>query len=579
MRVAWNTAAPTAGWTQLVGAVRRRVTWRVWVGFCVLVAVIPRLLLRPTDLFLDDLVQYGMVAGDWPSRAPWDLYHFFHGTLVENAQLRDVGLAPWFSDPLMRGGALRPISSLSLWADYSLWGANPSALRLGSLAWFATALVAAAALLRRAIGARAAGIALLLYAVSATHSMPSVWIANRCAWIAATFSFVAVWAYMRWRADGWRPGGWLAPIAFALGLFSGEYALSALPFFAFYALLIDSGPWRGRVLSLLPFGAVFVVHSALFVALGYGGVHGLAYLDPFSAPADFFARFWGAYGALIMYGTSAHYLFDFGPITNALIAASVFVVLMALGPRRRELRIVIWLLSAAVVSILPLTSAPVHVRLLIITSLGFYAAIALCGTAAFARARSDGGRAAWVGVALAGTLALTHLVTGPWFGFSEMQKWSEGAKVGRDAIATIPAGVTGAAIVVADPFARFPRITLPTMGREAPRSWHTLSPSPGAHKVWRSGERELILTLDEKLTHANLARLFGSEETLPKGPVHVGGFAARVLQLAPKTIIRVRFDEPLERYHLLTLSDDGYRFLDPLPVGGRLELPALQTPE
>lgn len=577
VRVARITAAPSAGWAQLGGAVRRQLTWRVWVGICVLIAIVPRLLLRPTDLFFDDLVQYGMVVGDWPLRHPWEMYRFFDGSAVENTQLRDIGLVPWFSDPQMRGGALRPISSLSLWLDYSLWGANTSALRLGSLAWFVAALVAAAALLRRVIGKPAASLALLLYALSATHAVPSVWIANRCSWIAATFSFVAIWAYVRWRADDWRPGVWLAPLAFALALFSGEYALSALPFFALYALLIDSGPWRGRVVSLLPIGAIFVAHSALFVLLGYGGVNGLAYLDPFSAPAAFLAHFWDAYFPLMMLGTTALPLFMLGPITNGLLAVSVLAVLIAFGPRRRELRTVIWLLAATLLSIIPLTTAPAPSRLLVVTSLGFLSVIALCGTAAFERARS-GGRAAWVGVALAVALMLTHLVTGPWAGYGEMLAWSERAKRGREAVATVPTDVTGDVIVLADPFARFPRVRLRMLGRDAPRSWHALSTSPGAHRVWRKGERELILTLDENLLDTSMAHVLTSVENMPKGPVRAGAFVAEILQLAPATILRVKFDEPLEHYDLLTLDDDGYHSLEPLPIGGRIELPSLRKP-
>jgi hypothetical protein len=54
---------------------------------------------------------------------------------------------------------------------------------------------------------------------------------------------------------GWRRGGWLGPLALALPLASGEFAVATLAYPAGHALFLDPTPWR-RLAGLAPYGAV-----------------------------------------------------------------------------------------------------------------------------------------------------------------------------------------------------------------------------------------------------------------------------------------------------------------------------------
>ena len=104
-------------------------------------------------------------------RSPLDLFTFTTGNPASNHRLMDVGLMlPWWTDPELKIAFFRPVSSLTHWLDERLWPSSPVLMHLHSLAWFGVLLVAAAAAYRRLEGgARAVGLAFLLYAFDATH--------------------------------------------------------------------------------------------------------------------------------------------------------------------------------------------------------------------------------------------------------------------------------------------------------------------------------------------------------------------------------------------------------------------------
>ena len=73
-----------------------------------------------------------------------------------------------------------------------------------------------------------AGVATLIYALSAGHALPVSWIAARHTLVCTAFSLLAFWLHLRAREDGWRPGRWLSPVALAVGLLGGEMTLGTV---------------------------------------------------------------------------------------------------------------------------------------------------------------------------------------------------------------------------------------------------------------------------------------------------------------------------------------------------------------
>ena len=67
---------------------------------------------------------------------------------------------------------------------------------------------------------------------------------------------MALSAHTRWRRAGGRAGALLAPGLLLLALLSAEAAIAVLAYWLAYAVFLDRGTWRGRLLSLLRGGFV-----------------------------------------------------------------------------------------------------------------------------------------------------------------------------------------------------------------------------------------------------------------------------------------------------------------------------------
>src|SRR5687767_6253480 len=101
------------------------------------------LLLTSTSLALgfsvDELYQRVALNEHAPirgmQRAPWDLYTFASG--AEEARLMmEQGAFPWYTDPDFAIAFFRPLSSLSLWLDHTLWPNNTAVMHLHSMLWY-----------------------------------------------------------------------------------------------------------------------------------------------------------------------------------------------------------------------------------------------------------------------------------------------------------------------------------------------------------------------------------------------------------------------------------------------------------
>ncbi len=163
-------------------------------------------------------------------------------------------------------------------------------MHLQNQAWLAIALVGLGAVYRRFLGKTwVAGLALLFYAVDDTHGQSVGWIANRNSVVALALSLPVLLLHDRWRREGWTRGAWLGPSLLAAALLAGESALAVVAYLAAYALHLDRGSLRGRILSLVPYTAVLLAWRTVYASLGYGVSGSGIYHDPARHPLAYLA--------------------------------------------------------------------------------------------------------------------------------------------------------------------------------------------------------------------------------------------------------------------------------------------------
>jgi hypothetical protein len=222
------------------------------------------------------------------SARPLDLFVFSTGNEAENHALIDEGVFPWWTSPHAKLAFMRPISSLSHALDHALWPESAPLQQAHSLVWFALVLVLLAVLYRRLFAEPwLAALALLLYAVDDARGPTVGWIANRNASIALALALPVLLLHRRYREAHSRSAAWLAPLCLLLALLAGESALAITAYLAAYALVLDTGGMRSRILSLLPYALVVVAWRFMYSALGYGAAGSSVYIDPAASPRAF----------------------------------------------------------------------------------------------------------------------------------------------------------------------------------------------------------------------------------------------------------------------------------------------------
>lgn len=356
-------------------------------------------------------------AGDGPrfdGFAPtrWDLFSFIDGSASQHARLVESGTLAWWAAPDYRLGFLRPLSSITHAADFALAPDLPVLMYAHSLVWLVMLLTAADAVLRRFLPTNVAALALLLYAIDDARGPAVGYIANRNALLMACSGFVAIWAHDRWRRDGWSAGRFVAPLAFALGLFTGEGTIATLAYLFAHAVFLDRGTLRARVLALAPYALVLVGWAIVYKSLHYG-THGSGiYVDPGDAPAAFaqvapvrmavlLAGQWLGPWSDLWLGWPEQLLPWVGAFVAMVVVWFVALVRTRLGgdPIAR-----MWLL-AAVLACVPIAGTFPADRLLGYVGLGSMALVAMM-------LAGDRPRAAWVRASLV-VLAGVHLIAAP----------------------------------------------------------------------------------------------------------------------------------------------------------------------
>ncbi|MCH7814179.1 MAG: hypothetical protein IID40_09185, partial [Planctomycetes bacterium] len=330
------------------------------------------------------------------------------------------------TDPQCRAALMRPLTALTLMIDFHLWPDHPVFVHVHSLIWYALVIWAAAVLYRRLIGldhaAWIVGLAAILFAIDDAHGIPAGWLANRNALIACFFGIGALIFHDCWRSDGWRPGLVLAPLALFAGLLGKEEAVSTGGYLLAYAVFLDRGALKSRLVSLLPYLAVGAVWLILHRGLGHGVSMSEVYADPAADPGRFVLRVM-QYAPILLLGQWAPLPSDLSVALSAggfrmvwIIALLVICALAALfAPLLTRNRVARFWCLGMVLATFPISAIFPGDRLLMFVGLGAMGLLALwlgesVVGSSVARTGSMGRRATRVaGVALIGV----HLVLSP----------------------------------------------------------------------------------------------------------------------------------------------------------------------
>lgn len=243
-----------------------------------------------------DLKEKGMLFSDEGASLKDALLHNFtffdSGIEGQVSTQAEYGSIPWWVDPEIQISFFRPITSFTHWLDYKLWPDSPTMMHLHSVIWFSLFLVALVLLYKRLIGTPwIAVLAFLFYIFDSSYMIPVSWLCNRNVIIAAFFGVLAILFHDKWRNDNRSIGGYVSGLLILLSLFSAEAGVASCAIIFSYALFLDKGNIKERIISLLPMIAAFVIWRVIYVSLGYGAQNTAMYADPASDPVKFIIAF------------------------------------------------------------------------------------------------------------------------------------------------------------------------------------------------------------------------------------------------------------------------------------------------
>ena len=396
---------------------RRR--WLVGLLLLTLAAIAVRWPAVEIGQLSDDYMQYAMIEGLYPgeSYAPFDLYAFVRrGDAI--ASHVEQGTVPWFSEPNFHGAVFRPLSSLLLWLDHTL---APGAVKLWhvhSLLWFGASIFSFGLCARRLLATWPALVVVGLYACEAAFVSPLGWLANRCVLICAAFGFAAIWVHIERRDPDPDTPQWLrthgASIELVLVLLAaagGEYGLGIIGYIAAWELLAardergQSESWSTRAKALLPALIATLIYAIAHKGLGYGTFGAEVYADPVNMPLGWWkwaklripklaaGALWAVPSATIhvFRHPAAAWWYERYPSESAIELheshaifgllgvglAGLALGLARFGLRADERRVLRMMILAGVATLIPISAAPAHSRLLVITTLASCTLVAL----------------------------------------------------------------------------------------------------------------------------------------------------------------------------------------------------------
>lgn len=552
-----------------------------------------------SSFMADDFIQLAVLERALPANplVVLNLYTLADGSPQQIQTLKNLGALPWFFDPAFKMAFFRPLSSASVALDHALFGLNPIGYQVHVALWFVVLVVGVGNLYAVSLradapdpttrGSRLGPLALLLFTISGIHGM-LCWTATRHIVIAGAIGTLALYAHVRWREEGWRPGRWLSVIGVALSLSASEAALGTLAFLFAYEAFGADGSGRIRMRASLPFVCLLAAYFAMYRLLGLGTAGGSDYLDPFTDPYTYLSQLPGRVvfliAAMLMGGHADLWVIrpDFRP---ALIVAAMMIT-CAGGVLLRatwatlsatEQRTTRWLFAGTFLSALPFAGSPIGDRCLIVPWIGGALVIASMLTQWWTVIRRQPGLSNRLLSALCWSLAVIHLVLAPVHRlaaaplFRRMMFQDLADAVGDQNLGGEP--VAGRTVVVL----QAPDLRIGLHGyffRELyhlpmPAAWRVLSWAPFAHRFHRTAAD----TMEMELVDGELRAPF-----LVAGDViEVSGMQATVTAIGHNgpTRVRFRFDRSLDDPTLLFLlwKDRRLQPIAPPAIGGTLDVP------
>lgn len=531
---------------------------------------------------LDDWLQRGVVRGDFTLTTPAALFNFGPGNAAELEPIIRQGPFPWFTLPELKLRFLRPVSSALIAFDTRVFGEVAWPQHLHSTLWYVAFCAVAMALYRKLVPSVAL-VAGLLFAIDDAHVMPTAWLANRNALVAATFVWLGLLAHLAWRRDSKRWAAPLSAVGFALGLAAGETAVAAMAYVLAYELWGRDGTWKERLRGLLPALSVLLVYAVVYKLSNAGARGSATYIDPVSEPGLFLAQ--APQRWLANVGSAALGLPDLWlvlpPLRWVLIVAGVLgVIFGALAWRRWgpadevERRTARWLLFGALGSLLPTLATFPAARLLTCASLGLAPVIALVGRHAL---RDVGVRrvlgVGWLGLAFV-LQPLTQWVAMP-------LTFAEASRLAREGLDHLQLEGGERVIVVSSTdfvLAIYGVPLLAEQRRPMPKTWHVWSMAPLASELTRTAERVFELqVLGGQMVDSVFEENFrsGAWPFAPGDAVQLDGMRATVLAVEAGKPTRVRFelDRPCEDFVFAWWTGGALERLELPSVGATRQFP------
>jgi tetratricopeptide (TPR) repeat protein len=280
----------------------------------------------------------------------------------------------------------RPLTSLSYWLDFKLWGLNTAAFHLTNiLLQFINSILLLFILLRLGLGGVPAFAGAVLFSVFPPHFENVAWISGRADLLSFLFAALSVLGFLTFLKKNRRAWLVLSALFFLGGLLAKENVF-LLPCLFLMVL------WRRgtKARELLAVSCPFVLAAALWfslraMAFGHGApaLSGRSILDFFSTIGFYSARLVIPFGLTVTVDSGpvfANPVYTaLGVLISALFAVSIILVL----DRRRRMIDAPLLLSATILFMLPsiavifssLTLSPVAWRFLYLPSAVFVAGL------------------------------------------------------------------------------------------------------------------------------------------------------------------------------------------------------------
>ena len=548
-----------------------------------LAAVVLSLPALRVGAFSDDLFQHLVLEGSVPVAhlGPTTLYDFTGGQNV--LPWIESGYLPWQSHPDLSLRFFRPLASWSITLDHALFGRAPLPGHLINLAWFLGLIAVAIAWFKEVLPKHQAGLASVLFAVAGGHAMNIAWTSARHLLISAVFSALGVWLHVRQReaqsSGATSAGTWVAWPPLMLALATSEAGLAGFALIASYEILGRTEGARSRLLALAVPMSLALAYLIFYALSGYGVRHSGLYVSPFADPLEFakaatsrlpilLGELTGAVPASLWAAAPARPVLVTLGCVFALLVTALVVRARLDGPDRRRM---LWLGAGAVLGALPAVGGIVDGRML---SLPMLAALAVVATAIDATLKQTGTHRL-AKVAAVVLLAL-HLVLGSsarlglTIALGHISDRQRQLALEAD-VSACTTDATGLILTGSDPALSLSGATSLAYYRpeliDRFRAIHVLSMAPQRQTVLRTGERTLVLTVEDLPRQIPLFEQVFRDTPLAVGyELELQDFGAQVLETERGFPTRVSFRVPAKS--CLLAWRGGRLVSEPMPLRG-----------